>query len=96
MDENRKARERHTRESHGHVCGPGRIDAYQRIDLNDGTIVQVGICVGCRQVIARRYVITGPGTGPWTVLLPALDAREVARREAWQQYPEATDTGAEE
>lgn len=50
------------------TCPTGRIDAYQRVDLSDGTIVQVGICRDCRQVIGRRYVITGPGTGPWTVL----------------------------
>jgi len=53
--------------NHGHACPPGWMESYRRIDLDDGKIVQVGVC-SCGEVIARRYVITGRGTGPWTVL----------------------------
>lgn len=52
----------------GHSCPPGEISSYQVIHTSVST-VQVGVC-SCGQVIARRYVITGPGTGPWTVLEP--------------------------
>jgi hypothetical protein len=54
---------------HGHSCPAGRIFDSQTITLGDGKIIQLGVCT-CGEVIARRYVITGPGTGPWTILPP--------------------------
>lgn len=51
-----------------HSCAPGQIEEYRRIDLPGGVIVQLGVCEGCREVIARRYVVTGPETGPWRTL----------------------------
>lgn len=85
-------------------CPTGEISAYQLIELATGALVQVGVCPDCGHVIARFYVVTGPGTGPWTVLHSEQSSgvpwqtihgkayppndRSQARREAWQQYPE--------
>jgi hypothetical protein len=46
----------------------GRIDAYTRVDMTNGAIVQLGACPACGAIVARRYTTTGPGTGPWTTL----------------------------
>jgi hypothetical protein len=52
----------------GRVCSSGEMTSFRRVDLDDGRIVQIGVCTSCDQVIARLYVVTGPGTGEWVVL----------------------------
>lgn len=37
-------------------------------NVTGATHVQTGVCIDCRQIIVRRYVVTGPLTGEWVTL----------------------------